>query len=589
MKNLKTNWDLSLFYKSHNDPKIEKDLRQIEKMCVSFASAYKNRTDYLKSEKALARALSRYEKLGAVLDGTKPIIYFHYVTALNSSDSVAEAALNKMSLRLADSTNKLLFFDLKLGQTDKKTQSRFLKSKILSPYRYFLKRIFETSRYNLTEPEEKILNLKSLPARALWTQGADKLQNAQTVKFQGKEIPMAAAMSLVSNLPLKSRRKLHYEIVSKLKSISHFAESEINALYIDKKINDGLRGYKDPYQGTVLGYENDLKTVLNLVDSVTKNFKISHQFYKLKAKMLKVPYLSYADRAASVGSIEAQFSFEDCVEILRKAFGKLGDQYLEVLDRMLAKGQIDVYPKKGKDSGAFCSSSSGNPTMVFLNHTSNFNSVKTFGHEMGHAIHAEFSKKQRPLYQGHTISVAEVASTLFENFVFEEIFDKLSPREKVVALHNRINDEIGTVFRQIACFNWELEMHREIRAKGSITKEEISKLHNKHMESYIGKIARMKEEDGYYFVTWSHIRRHFYVYSYAYGSLISSAIYARVKANPNYMKEVEKFLSAGGSKSPAEIFKDMGIDTAKPEFFLEGLKNIEKDIKQLEQLVKQFK
>src|SRR3972149_4186989 len=125
---MKTNWDLSLFYKSHKDPKIEKDLKHIEKMCLSFAHTYQNKTDYLKSEKALAKALLRYEKLSAVLDGAKPIIYFHYITALNSSDEYANAALNRMSLRLTDSTNKLLFFDLKLGKINKKTQTKFLKS-----------------------------------------------------------------------------------------------------------------------------------------------------------------------------------------------------------------------------------------------------------------------------------------------------------------------------------------------------------------------------------------------------------------------------------------------------------------------------
>jgi oligoendopeptidase F len=227
--------------------------------------------------------------------------------------------------------------------------------------------------------------------------------------------------------------------------------------------------------------------------------------------------------------------------------------------------------------------------MVLLNHADNFSSVKTFGHEMGHAVHAEFSKRQRPIYQGHTISVAEVASTLFENFIFEEIFEKLSEKEKIVALHNRINDEIGTVFRQIACFNWELEMHNTIRAKGFLTKEEIAKLHNKHMASYMGNNTKFSDDDGFFFVNWSHIRNHFYVYSYAYGNLISSAIYRRVLANPNFMKEVEKFLTAGCGKSPANIFKDMGIDTTKADFFTEGLKSIEEDIKRLEQLTKKFK
>jgi oligoendopeptidase F len=254
------------------------------------------------------------------------------------------------------------------------------------------------------------------------------------------------------------------------------------------------------------------------------------------------------------------------------------------LEGYIKNGQIDVYPKKGKKGGAYCSGSVGLPTYVLLNHASTLDSYKTFAHEMGHAIHTELSKTQPPLYQNYTISVAEVASTLFENFAFDEIFPRLSKKEQIIALHDRINDSISTVFRQIACFNFELDMHKQIRERGALSKEEIAQLHNKHMGAYLGPSFKLKELDGYFFVQWSHIRRHFYVYSYAYGELISKALYAKYKKDPSYIKEIEKFLSAGGSKSPEQIFKDIGIDTSKPQFFVDGLKQIEEDIKELEQL-----
>ncbi len=106
------------------------------------------------------------------------------------------------------------------------------------------------------------------------------------------------------------------------------------------------------------------------------------------------------------------------------------------------------------------------------------------------------------------------------------------------------------------------------------------------MVAYLGSSFKLTDLDGYFFVSWSHIRRFFYVYSYAYGQLISKALYKKYKEDKTYIEKIKQFLSAGGSKSPEDIFKDIGIDTSKPEFFIEGLKSIEEDIKNLETLIK---
>jgi oligoendopeptidase F len=105
------------------------------------------------------------------------------------------------------------------------------------------------------------------------------------------------------------------------------------------------------------------------------------------------------------------------------------------------------------------------------------------------------------------------------------------------------------------------------------------------MKAYLGPAFELELEDGYFFVNWSHIRRFFYVYSYAYGELVSSALYAQYKKDKTFITKIEQFLSAGSSKSPYQIFKDIGIDTTQPDFFLNGLKEIEKEIKTLKRLV----
>ncbi|NCU28369.1 MAG: hypothetical protein EOM85_01730 [Candidatus Moranbacteria bacterium] len=587
MKNeIKTKWNFKLFYKSDKDPQIEKDFKTFEKAVSVFEKKYKNNTKYTTDATELLKACKDYEKLTAMPEYIKPFFYFHTRRDVDSSEKLLNQKSNEYEEKLNKMGNRLLFFGLSVGKISKDKQKEFLKDKNISKYNYFLKKIFEEAKYQLSEAEEKVINLFGLPANSMWVDGVNKAFNKQEIIFKGKLIPVNEAMGILSNLKTKDRRCLNHEINKSFMMISDFSEAEINAVFTTKKISDELRGFDKPYLATIKSYENEEAVVENLVKTVTNNFKVAHRFYKIKAKLLKENKLEYADRAASVGTISKNFSFSETVRIIGKAYKKLGDEYEKIFKNYLSNGQIDVYPKKGKKGGAYCWGAYGLPTVVFLNHTNNYQSVLTLGHEMGHAIHTEFSHSQPAIYADYTMSVAETASTLFENFVFDEIYESLSDKEKIVALHNRINDSVATIFRQIACFNFEKELHETIRKNGYCAKEDIVKIMNKHMKSYLGPVFDLKDEDGYFFTQWSHIRRFFYVYSYAYGCLISNAMYREYKKDKKFKDKIEQFLKAGGSKSPEDIFADIGINIRDPKFFENGIKAIEEDIKKLEKLVK---
>ncbi len=586
---IKTEWDLSVFYHSDSDPKIEEDVKKAEKLCAAFAEKYRSKTEYITNAKALFSALQEYEKLIELIQSSAPLVYFHLSQSIHSQDPKIQAQINLLSERYAKLQNTIIFFELNLGKISTELQKSILADATFAHFYYFLKIIFDQSKHNLTEDEEKIMNVKSLPSHSLWLDGMEKLLNKQMVKDGKKEIPISEAMNLVSNLPTKERRKLHDSILESLKSVADFSESELNAVIIDKKINDELRKFEHPYSATIMHYQNDEKSIIAMTETVTQRFELSHRFYKLKAKILSLPKLRYADRAAAVGKTNKKIPFEETIETIQKVFGSLGAQYEEIFTRFLKNGQVDVYPRTGKTSGAFCLSVPEQPTFVLLNQVDNFNSLMTFAHEMGHGIHSELSKRQPILYQNYTTSIAEVASTLFENFVFDHIYQTLPKEEQIVALHDKLQDSIQTIFRQIACFNFEIELHQRIRKEGNLPKEEIAKLMNKHMQAYLGPLFTLSDNDGYFFVSWRHIRHFFYVYSYAYGSLVSRALFARYKKDNGYMKKIEQFLSAGGSKSPEDIFKGIGIDTSKPDFFIDGLKSIEQELTILENLLKEKK
>lgn len=582
---MKTAWNFGLLYKGHDDPQIEKDIRAGEKAFAGFEKKYKGKTDYLKNEGKLLAVLTEFEEMFKNLRFAGPLRYFNFSMDLESTDPVARARSTQLSERYAKNDQRITFFELSLGKVPAALQKKFLASKKLSRFHYYLKTVFDKARHDLSEPEEKIMRLKGIPAHELWVDATQKLLGKATVEFKGKSLPLAQVSNTISDLPLPDRYELHEAFMKTLEGFSDVAESELNAIVTNKKINDELRGYKEPYDATIAGYQNERKSVLALVDAVTKNFHISQRFYALKAKLMGLDRLRYADRIAGIETEVKKVSFEDAVSTLRGIFAGVDQKYADVLDSYLEKGQIDVYPKKGKTSGAYCAGTPNLPTFVLLNFTETMDQVSTFAHEMGHAIHTELAKSQGPLYQDYSIATAEVASTLFESFAFDALFEKMSDKEKIAALHNKINDDVSTIFRQIACFNFEADMHKLIRAKGGASIDELRELMNKHMSAYLGSAVDLRAEDGNFLVAWGHLRRFFYVYSYAFGQLVSKALYANFKKDKKYLDKINAFMSAGGSDSPENIFKSVGINVTKPEFWKAGLASIEADIERLEKLV----
>ncbi len=583
---LKTSWDLSLLYKNDNDPKIEADMVLVEKEINEFATKYESDKNYLTDESALYESLKKYERINSDLPINAPYLYFFYKKELDSSNSDLQSKLNLIQERYTKAANKVLFFPLDLAKITPENQDKFLKSEKLAGFRYFLKSIFEQAKYNLSEKEEKLMLLKSLPASGMWVDGTLRVLNQQSIKWKNKEIPLPEAVSKVADLPKVDRYKLSALVMSKLESIADFAENEINAIVTDKKISDELRGFKKPYSSTVLNYQNEEATVENLVSTVRKYYHLSHKFYAIKAKLLGLKTLNYADRNCNLGKNTKKIEFDEAVNIVTKSFNEADSYFGNLLLFFLKKGQIDVFPKIGKTGGAYCSSGTNCPTFVLLNHIPNSNSVMTLAHEMGHAIHGDLANKNElGLYRDYSVSTAEVASTFFENFAFEELFKKLNDKEKIIALHDRINSTIAGIFRQIACFEFELELHERVRKEGYLAKKEIARLMNKHMQEYLGPKFKLDDSDGYHFVYWSHIRSFFYVYSYAFGELVSRSLYAEYKKDKNFINKVKEFLKAGSSDSPENIFKSIGCDVTKPEFFENGLKDLEREIDEFEKLV----
>jgi len=580
---MKKKWDLTLLFKSDTDPAIAKKRKEVIKKTNEFVKKWKGKKNYLKNPEVLKKALDEYERWKRFYGNLAQENYFFELRhSLNQSDPKIKAKLNKAEELAQKLENEIQFFEHRIAKIDPKFQKIFLDYKKLSPYKHFLERLFKIQNHLLSEPEEKIINLKQLPSYANWVRMTSTFLSKE--ERDGKNF--SQLMSLMNDKNKKVRDKAAKLFNEILKDYVEVAEHELNSILMNKKIDDELRNFKRPDEARHLFDDIETEVVDSLIQVTSQHFDISKRYYKLKSKLLGVPKLAYHERNVEYGKIEKKYSFSEAVEIIGKALTDLDKEFVDIFNKFLEEGRVDVYPRKGKKSGAFCVYNLiTHPTYILLNYTNLLDDVRTFAHELGHGINNELMRKvQNSLNFGTPTSTAEVASTFFEDFVVQELSRNVDEETRLALWMARLNQDVSTIFRQVAFYNFELELHTRFRKKGYLSKDEIGEIFQKHMESYMGDYVEQSPESQNWWVYVEHFRYFFYVYSYALGLLISKSLQASVKKNPRFIKKVKEFLSAGLSDSPRNIFAKLGIDISNKTFWEKGISEVSILLKETEDL-----
>jgi oligoendopeptidase F len=593
---LPTKWNLGVLYKGDDDPKIQEDLGKTEELSREFVKRWKDRPEYLEDPKVLREALDDIESSGRDqgIDG-RLSYYFGLRLAQDQNNPELRAKVHKIEEVLKRLANESRFFHLNLAKVSEERQQDFLNAPELQKYKHYLEGVFEGAKHNLSEKEESILTLLSGPAFGNWERMTDTFvseQEREVITEDGgkKLLPFNAVMGLLSSKNKDVRDSAFSAINEILQQFAEVAENEMNSILETKKVNDELRGYLRPDSARHLGDDIDTVVVDALVEAVSDRFDIPTRYYELKSKLLGVSKLKYHERTVEYGEIKGDFTYEESVKLVQKVMDELDSEFGAIFKMFVENGQIDVFPEKGKSGGAFCTHNSLElPTYILLNHNDKLRDVTTIAHELGHGINNELIRaKQHELYFDTPMSTAEVASTFMEDFVLDE-FAKSVDDEQLLAINMmKLDDAIATIFRQIAAYKFEQELHSTYRERGYLSREDIGSLFKKHMKSYMGEFVEQASGTENWWVYWGHFRAFFYVYSYSSGLLISKSLQSSVKKDRKFIKKVKEFLAAGTSDSPKNIFSNLGIDITDKEFWEQGIREVEELLTDTEGLARKL-
>ncbi|HOV29721.1 MAG TPA: M3 family oligoendopeptidase [Candidatus Dojkabacteria bacterium] len=582
-------WDLTKLYKDISDTEIQKDIEISIKENKKFATKWKKNKNYLKDPNVLFNAITEYEQLQQKYGQcTKPSYYLSLLNSLNQTDTEVKAKLNNIYEISTKLENEVQFFELSISKIPQSRQKLFLNSPILKNYKHYLETLFLASKYLLSDKEEKVFNITSKTSYSNWADMLSELLDKQKLIVKDDEFTTKTISYNEIGKYLNSPKKEIRDYASKQfnrinKKYFEIAEFEINSILGYKKISDEYRKIPRPDLSRYIADDIDVDIVDTLASVVTEHFDISKRYYTYKAKTLGQKSIKYYERNVPLGPINLEYTYEESMNLVKNSFEKIDPLFSSIVDSFDKNSQYDVMPKSGKTGGAFCISVGKNyPIYILLNHTNRLNDVLTIAHESGHGIHSKLSSVQSELNNGYPTSLAEVASTFFENFTLEQILMNANEKDKIAILNQKVMNDISSIFRQIAFLNFEKELHSQFRSKGYLNKEYISDLYIKHMKSYMGDSVEADDSMKYGWIYVGHFRKFFYVYSYACGLLISKALNSLIKEDKKNVELLKQFLSSGSTKSPKEIFANMGIDITNREFWMKGIREIEQDLLDLD-------
>ncbi|HPM41034.1 MAG TPA: M3 family oligoendopeptidase [bacterium] len=270
------------------------------------------------------------------------------------------------------------------------------------------------------------------------------------------------------------------------------------------------------------------KVVDDLVRAVNRNLKPLHRYVALRKKLLGLPDVRLYDLYTPIVPAAAKdVPYSEALSEIKEALAPLGADYVEALmaGAKPGGGWVDVYPNKGKESGAFSSSIWGVHPFVKLNYQDAMDDASTAAHEFGHAMHSYLNSRANSYVDsGYSTFTAEIASTFNERLLIRHLLGKpnLDDATRLYLLGELVEGIRTTIYRQTLFAEFELRAH-ELAEKGTpITAELLNKTYADLVKKYYGPGFRMGDNDALEWAYIPHFYWKFYVFSYATG--LSSGI-----------------------------------------------------------------
>lgn len=578
-------WDLTDLYPAPDSQELKQDVEKTMARAQAFESRFSGKVDGLTGAQ-LADAIAEYEAIDEVL--SRVMSYAQLLHAGDVTDPKIGQFYQTMREKATEANGHLLFFTLELNKvSDEALDARLAESEALRRYRPWLDALRLFRPHQLSDEVERLLLDKSVAGSGAWMRLFDETSASLRFPFREESLTQTEILHKMQDRDAAVRKEASQVLGTVLgENISTFALIT-NTLAKDKEVEDKWRGFARPISSRNLANQVEDEVVDALIQAVRDMYpRISHRYYRLKAKWMGRDKLDYWDRLAPPPADDDRtFTWDDAQSIVMDAYSAFSPDMAAVGKRFFDNAWIDVPPRPGKAGGAFAHPTvpSAHPYLL-LNFQGKARDIMTLAHELGHGVHQVLAAKQGHLMADTPLTLAETASVFGEMLTFKSMLAATKdPVARRAVLASKIEDMINTVVRQIAFCEFERLVHDE-RRNGELTPDRIGELWMQVSEESLGDVFRFDENYRNYWAYIPHfIHSAFYVYAYAFGDCLVNALYAKYEAEPEgFQAKYMEMLSAGGTLRHKELLAPFGLDASDPDFWKLGLGVLEGFIDELE-------
>jgi oligoendopeptidase F len=521
----------------------------------------------------------------------------HYASLLTSGDSsnaehlAREAQFENLLTRIGEAT---AFVAPEIQAIDDATFDTFLKEPQLAEWVITLRKQRRYKPHTLTANEERLLALGSSALRGhgdTFSQLTDvdmvfgKVADENGVE---RELTQSSYSSFLVKRDGDTRRRAFKQFYAEFDAHKFTVASTLaNSIKADV-FTARARNYPSAREAALFSDDMPVSVYDNLISTVRANLPTLHRYYALRRRLLKLDEIhQYDTYVPIVDNIETDIPWDAACDKVLAALAPLGREYTTTLGAGLRGRWCDRYENKGKRSGAFSSSSFGNPPFILMNYKHDvFAEVYTLAHEAGHSMHTWYAQRtQRFQDYNYPIFLAEVASTFNEELLTHHLLaETTDPRMRAYLINRQIDDIRGTIYRQTMFAEFEKLTHAMEEAGEPLTLESFRATYRGLLDAYFGPDFAIDSELELECMRIPHFYRAFYVYKYATGLSAAVALAQQVLGGGDVERYLG-FLRSGGSKMPLPTLAEAGVDMSQPAPIAAALAVFAQRVEELESLL----
>jgi oligoendopeptidase F len=577
-------WSLDDLFPEVDSPEMKAGFDELDVKVVEFEAMRPSLSADMPEETFL-KAIQFLEAISRLANRIASFASLSF--SANTQDQVVQAFKSDVESRMAIISNRILFFSLWWKSLDEAEAERLMAGS--GDYCYWLEEMRHFKPYTLTEPEEKIINIKDVTGANAIINLYNTLTNRYVFHLEvdggTKELTrgelIVYARSYDPTLRAAAYKEL-YRVYGKDGSVLGQMYQTLVRDWHNENVD--MRHFSNPL--AVRNLANDIpdQVVDTLLSVCQDNLSIFQRFFHLKSSWLGMERLRRYDIYAPVVKTDKKYSFDQAADSVFDAFRNFEPRLEELARRVFEQDHLDSEVRPGKMSGAFCATVAPDITpWVLVNYQGKPDDVATLAHELGHAIHSQLAAEHSLFTFHSSLPLAETASTFGEMMLVDRLLatdNDASVRQSL--LFRQVDDAYATVMRQAQFAIFERQAHELVQHGATV--DELSEAYLENLRHQFGDAVEVSDEFRWEWVSIPHIyQTPFYVYAYTFGQLLVLSLYQQYKVEGDAFKpRYLSLLSEGGSKPPVKILSDAGINIHDASFWQGGFDVIRGLIEQLE-------